>query len=154
MTGNQVRPSKVPKLTPAAWFNPFTQSHFKINSRLGSKIKEVTNRFNDIVTQKDQLNLKGIVDERSYRVRGILVPTSVMADSHVYGREKDKMAILELFLGEKCSDAEVTVIPILGMGGIGKTTLAQLLFNDEKVQSSFDMKAWACDFGAPNDLKL
>jgi hypothetical protein len=94
-TGNQFRPSKVQKLIPAAWFTLFTQSHFKINSWLGSKIKEVANRFNDIVTRKDQLNLKGTADERSYRVRGILAPTSVMADSHVYGREKCKMAILE-----------------------------------------------------------
>jgi len=59
--------------------------------------------------------------------------------------------VLELLLGEKCSEAGVSVIPILGMGGIGKTTLAQLLFNDEKVQSFFDLKAWACvsqDFDA------
>jgi replication-associated recombination protein RarA len=74
-----------------------------------------------------------------------------MNDSHVYGREKDKEAALELLLGEKCSETGVSVIPILGMGGIGKTTLAQLLFNDEKVQSFFDLKAWACvseDFDA------
>ncbi|XP_057990304.1 putative disease resistance protein RGA1 [Hevea brasiliensis] len=61
----------------------------------------------------------------------------------VVGREHDKEAIIELLM--KSSDEEnVSIIPIIGIGGLGKTTLAQLVYNDEKVKGQFEPKAWAC----------
>ncbi|XP_059445248.1 putative disease resistance RPP13-like protein 1 [Corylus avellana] len=143
---DQASTSKVRKLIPTCCTG-LTPSALKLNLRLVSKIDEISARFNDIVTQKNQLNLKEAADRgRSNRRGGTLAPTSVMTDAYVYGREKDKEVLLELLLGERRSDAgdKVSVIPILGMGGIGKTTLAKLLFHDEKVQSFFELKAWAC----------
>lgn len=40
------------------------------------------------------------------------------------------------------SENNVPVVAIVGTPGVGKTTLAQLLYNDSKVQSKFDFKAW------------
>lgn len=55
-------------------------------------------------------------------------------------RDKEKNSIIELIMDSK-SDS-VTVVPIVGIGGIGKTALAQFVYNDRKVQNQFDHRIW------------
>ncbi|XP_059461447.1 putative disease resistance RPP13-like protein 1 isoform X2 [Corylus avellana] len=142
-TENQATTSKVRDLIPACCTG-FSPSAVKVNMRLGSRLDEIAARFNEILNEKYELRLSENVDRRSHRTRETLWPTSIVTEARVYGREKDKEAVLEFLLGEKCSDAQLSVISILGMVGIGKTTLAQLIYNDEKVKRFFDVTAWAC----------
>ncbi|XP_062175165.1 putative disease resistance RPP13-like protein 1 [Alnus glutinosa] len=148
---NQGSTSKVRNLIPACCAG-LTPHALKINIGLESKITDITDRFNDLVMQETDLRLKETAVGKSHRKTGtVLEPTSLMTEPHIYGRDEDKEVVLELLLSEKCRDAQLSVIPIRGMGGIGKTTLAKFVFHDKKVQSFFDLKAWACvseDFDA------
>ncbi|KAB1220775.1 putative disease resistance RPP13-like protein 1 [Morella rubra] len=144
MGENRASKSKVRNLIPACCTG-FTPSAVKMNIRLGPKIKEITDRFNKIEKQKDYLDLRETVDgRRPNRERERLQPTSVMNEARICGREKDKENVVELLLTENSSDAGVRVVSIVGMGGMGKTTLAQLVYNDEKLIGIFEVKAWVC----------
>nr|GMD78887.1 putative late blight resistance protein homolog R1A-4 isoform X1 [Ipomoea batatas] len=55
------------------------------------------------------------------------------------GRQNDVTAIKDLLFGEGGGQK---VIPVIGMPGIGKTTLARTIFEDELVTQYFQLKVW------------
>ncbi|KAF3451312.1 hypothetical protein FNV43_RR07407 [Rhamnella rubrinervis] len=72
--------------------------------------------------------------------------TSLVAVSEVYGRDADKDYLISELLCDSSGDRGKVpvIIPIVGMGGIGKTTLAQLAFSDDKVKENFNERVWVC----------
>ncbi|PON37968.1 NB-ARC domain, LRR domain containing protein [Trema orientale] len=101
------------------------------------KIDEILGKLKLLLEQKKILGLENVKAKLPERLYAPLVQ-----ESNVYGRNVDKEAIIKLLLLYDASDAKLSVIPIVGMGGIGKTTLAQIVYNDERVNKRFDIKAW------------
>ncbi|KAK4485100.1 hypothetical protein RD792_007709 [Penstemon davidsonii] len=70
---------------------------------------------------------------------------SVLNESHpVFGRNEEKEKIVDILVNQMSERKELSVLPIIGIGGLGKTTLAQLVFNDERVADHFEIKLWVC----------
>ncbi|XP_049379730.1 putative disease resistance RPP13-like protein 1 [Solanum stenotomum] len=85
--------------------------------------------------------------------------TSVVDDSDIFGRQNEIENLIDLLLSEDASGKKLTVVPIVGMGGLGKTTLAKAVYNDAKVSEAykadhFGLKAWYCVSEAYDALRI
>ncbi|KAM3750137.1 hypothetical protein ACB098_04G014600 [Castanea mollissima] len=67
---------------------------------------------------------------------------SFIDNSEVVGREDRVLEIVKLVTNT--TSEKLSVIPIVGMAGLGKTTLAKLVYNHELVKSHFNKKIWVC----------
>ncbi|XP_038877687.1 putative disease resistance protein RGA1 [Benincasa hispida] len=69
--------------------------------------------------------------------------TTSILDFKVRGREAEFQEILKLVI-ESSNEHEMSVISIVGMGGLGKTTLAKMVFNHDAIKGHFDKTIWVC----------
>jgi len=123
--------------------NSFSRLFIKKKIVSISKLEEMVEKLDDLLKQKECLDLKDIPVEcyQPWKAH----QTSLEDGYGMYGRDKDKEAILKMVLEDSTDGEPVSVIPIVGMGGVGKTTLARSVFNDDKLkQEIFDLKAWVC----------
>lgn len=56
---------------------------------------------------------------------------SYVVDEEVVGREDDKNNIIKLLLKTNFEEKNAYVVAIVGIGGLGKTTLTKYVFNDK-----------------------
>ncbi|XP_051228479.2 putative disease resistance RPP13-like protein 1 [Lolium perenne] len=60
----------------------------------------------------------------------------------VYGRDQERDLIIRKLIGEESEGRNLSVLAIIGDGGVGKTTLAKVVFNDSAVSKHFDILSW------------
>ncbi|GAB4841569.1 hypothetical protein Ancab_022283 [Ancistrocladus abbreviatus] len=69
--------------------------------------------------------------------------TSLVKESEVYGRKEEKDHIIQLLLSQENEEGgAMGGVAIVGMGGMGKTTLARSIYNDDRLKGRFDLKLW------------
>ncbi|XP_078151072.1 putative disease resistance protein RGA1 [Carex rostrata] len=128
--------------------NPF------FSHEMGSKIKDINSRLEEIAKRRADLGLtqSQICPGSSHRVRRVDSIISIKTDPLIVGddivgekiEEDTEMLVNWLTEEEKGVRENVCVVAIIGMGGIGKSTLAKKIFNDQRIGDEFQLKIWVC----------
>ncbi|KAH0746957.1 hypothetical protein KY285_008614 [Solanum tuberosum] len=120
--------------------NLFLGDDFFVNIK--EKLEETIETLEVLEKQIGHLGLKEHFGSTKQETR--TPSTSLIDDSDIFGRQNDIEELIDRLLSEDASGKKLTVVPIVGMGGLGKTTLAKAVYNDERVQKHFVLKAWFC----------
>ncbi|XP_062088638.1 putative disease resistance RPP13-like protein 1 [Humulus lupulus] len=104
-------------------------------------MEKILERLDTFKEERYILNLRKDVEKiPSQRLPSI----SSVDDAEFFGRDDEKEILKGLLLSDEVGSEKVCVIPIVGLGGIGKTTLAQAVYNDDEVKKHFGLNAWVC----------
>ncbi|QHO09640.1 uncharacterized protein DS421_14g483080 [Arachis hypogaea] len=107
------------------WFGP------------GSRII-ITTRYEDVLDEHAGVDIKKYrFDEGEFEGNG---GSSTMMEENVVGLEEDFNVIINQLKEE---DSARNVVSIVGMGGLGKTTLARKVYNSDEARELFPCRAWA-----------
>nr|XP_010925190.2 putative disease resistance protein RGA3 [Elaeis guineensis] len=134
-SGNQVR-----------FLSSLNPNQVLLNRETSKKINAIRERLDDIAKDRDDLKLGELRDHaRQVEAAERQESSSLFDESCMFGREQDKEDILEMLITDDSNQVghrNVSALLIVGMAGLGKTTLAQLVYNDPRIDSHFDLKMW------------
>ncbi|GAU24589.1 hypothetical protein TSUD_289500 [Trifolium subterraneum] len=121
---------------------------------IGKKMKNVAERIDAIAEERVKFGLNPGTMEHRLEDDVWRQTTSVITEPQIHGRDADREKVVEFLLKHACERDELSVYSIVGHGGYGKTALAQLVFNDERVNAHFPLKIWVCVSDDFNITKL
>ncbi|XP_044499024.1 putative disease resistance RPP13-like protein 1 [Mangifera indica] len=113
--------------------------------QMGCKIKRINSRLEQLCGKRSEelklLELSGLPPTNVSAPQKPEETSSVPPEQVVYGRSEDEAELLKMVK----SGTNFQVIAVVGMGGIGKTTIARVVYNHtESEDFKFEKKAWVC----------
>ncbi|XP_026414602.1 putative disease resistance protein RGA3 [Papaver somniferum] len=122
--------------------------------KMARKIRALNVRLDQIYKDSKMYKLQNITQNNPTGVLQSNRLTSSVggADSIFLGREAAKSDIIKILISKPSpssssgisSQPEISTLSIVGMGGLGKTTVAQMVYNDDSIVRNFELRAWVC----------
>ncbi|PRQ50566.1 putative P-loop containing nucleoside triphosphate hydrolase, leucine-rich repeat domain, L [Rosa chinensis] len=120
---------------------------------IARRIQDLSHRLNEIARERQSYNF--LNTERVFEQLERIETSSLIDLSKTFGREDETELVVGKLVGESSQEERnPLVIPIVGMGGMGKTTLAQIVYNNEKVKLNFTKRVWVCVSDPFSEVKI
>uniref|UniRef100_A0A2N9GW72 Rx N-terminal domain-containing protein n=1 Tax=Fagus sylvatica TaxID=28930 RepID=A0A2N9GW72_FAGSY len=113
-------------------------------TKMAHKIKGIRVRLDDVAADRIKFHYLSERLENVHVVRGKEMSHSFARASDVIGRDQDKENIVQRLMHASSDSQNVSVIAVVGIGGLGKTALAKLVYNDARVVDHFELNCWVC----------
>ncbi|XP_062152256.1 putative disease resistance protein RGA1 [Alnus glutinosa] len=145
MTRNKIKAKQV-----HVFFSKWNQLKYGI--KMGHRIKAVRERLDNMAVDQIKFGFTEHLIGTQFEHMKREDTHSFVRDKEVIGREDERKAVKELLLDSDVQE-NVSIIPIVGIGGLGKTTLAQYVYNNEEVKKHFELRVWVC-VSDPFDVEI
>jgi len=117
--------------------------------KIGSRIKELNQRLEGIYKEADKYKFNISIGSNPEPRRltaaelSIYKTSSHFDESSIVGEqiERDTKELVQVLTRDD-KNHDIKVVSIIGTGGMGKTTLAQKIFNEATIQEHFKKKIW------------
>ncbi|KAL5230204.1 hypothetical protein ABZP36_028980 [Zizania latifolia] len=120
------------------YFTPHSPVLFR--ATMSRKLSNVLNKINELIEEMNKFGLNDHTeppqDQQDRETHSALYDSA-----DIMGRDDDKEVVVKLLM-EQQDQHKLQVLPIVGMGGLGKTTLAKMVYNDYRIQNHFELKMW------------
>ncbi|XP_072063998.1 putative disease resistance protein RGA1 [Arachis hypogaea] len=126
-------------------FFSYTSNPLAFRIRMAHKIKDMKQKMDEKIREGRKLGIvEQYVNTPTLEQNLPWRETASSLSSRVCGRLEEKGEIIKSLMTQKSEANSIDVISIVGIGGLGKTTLAQMVYNDTRVKVNFDPLMWVC----------
>nr|XP_027062077.1 putative disease resistance protein RGA3 [Coffea arabica]XP_027062078.1 putative disease resistance protein RGA3 [Coffea arabica]XP_027062079.1 putative disease resistance protein RGA3 [Coffea arabica]XP_027062080.1 putative disease resistance protein RGA3 [Coffea arabica] len=143
--GYEVLRHKVEKRKRDKVRNFFSSSNpISFRLEMANKIKNVSASLEEAYREANKIGLHPVqltMASADHKEDRLTVP--FVDESEMVGREVEVSRVVSMLISSDYKK-DLPVISIVGMGGQGKTTLAQMVLKNDSVAKHFDKKIWVC----------